>query len=81
LRRENVRHSSVGSRLLTVKRNGRAPEARVRLLFSDNVHMSDVGRSYMALVHYAVLLGRSPEGVAIRKPLPSEMGRNMQTLA
>jgi hypothetical protein len=53
----------------------------VRLLFSDNVHMSDVGRYYMALVHYAVLLGRSPEGVAIRKPLPSEMGRYMQTLA
>jgi hypothetical protein len=53
----------------------------VRLLFSDNVHMSDVGRYYMALVHYAVLLGRSPEGGAIRNPLPSEMGRYMQTLA
>ena len=53
----------------------------MRLLFSDNVHMSDVGRYYMALVHYAVLLGRSPKGALIRKPLPSEMGRYMQTRA
>ena len=59
----------------------RAPEARVRLLFSDNVHMSDVGRYYMALVHYAVLFGRSPEGAGIPKPLSSKLGRYMQTLA
>jgi hypothetical protein len=58
-----------------------APGARVRLLFSDNVHMSDVGRYFIALVHYAVLFGRNPGGAAIPTPLPPETGRYMQTLA
>jgi hypothetical protein len=58
-----------------------APGARVRLLFSDNVHMSDVGRYFIALVHYAVLFGRNPEGAAIPTPLSPETGRYMQTLA
>jgi hypothetical protein len=57
------------------------PGTRVRLLFSDNVHMSDVGRYFIALVHYSVLFGRSPEGAAILAPLSSETGRYMQTLA
>jgi hypothetical protein len=57
------------------------PGARVRLLFSDNVHMSDVGRYYIALVHYALLFGRNPEGAAIPTPLTPEAGRYMQTLA
>ena len=43
--------------------------------------MSDVGRYYIALVHYAVLFGRSPEGAEIPAPLSSETGRYMQTLA
>jgi hypothetical protein len=58
-----------------------APGARVRLLFSDSVHMSDVGRYYIALVHYAVLFGRSPEGAAIPRSVSLETGRFMQTLA
>jgi hypothetical protein len=57
------------------------PGARVRLLFSDNVHMSDVGRYYIALVHYAILFGRNPEGAAIPTPLTPEASRYMQTLA
>lgn len=57
------------------------PGARVRLLFSDTVHMSDIGRYYMALVHYAVLFGRSPEGAAIPAFVPRQMGEYMQTLA
>jgi hypothetical protein len=57
------------------------PGARVRLLFSDNVHMSEVGRYFIALVHYAVLFGRSPEGAAIPAPLSAETGRYMQTMA
>ncbi len=57
------------------------PGARVRLLFSDNVHMSDIGRYYMGLVHYAVLFGRSPEGASIPAPISPEMGRFMQTFA
>ncbi|MBS0237571.1 MAG: hypothetical protein JSR89_04005 [Proteobacteria bacterium] len=57
------------------------PGARVRLLFSDTVHMSDIGRYYMALVHYAVLFGRNPEGAMIPTFVSPEMGRHMQTLA
>ena len=59
----------------------KAPGERVRLLFSDNVHMSDAGRYFIALVHYAVLFGRSPEGAAIPPLLARETGRYMQTLA
>ncbi len=59
----------------------KAPGERVRLLFSDNVHMSEVGRYFLALVHYAVLFGRSPEGAAIPAAIAPETGRYMQTLA
>lgn len=58
-----------------------APGARVKLLFSDQVHMTDMGRYYMALVHYAVLFGRSPEGAFVPKFMPLETGRYMQALA
>jgi hypothetical protein len=58
-----------------------APGARVRLLFSDNVHMSDAGRYYIALVHYSVLFCRSPEGAAIPTSLAPATGRYMQTRA
>jgi 4'-phosphopantetheinyl transferase EntD len=60
---------------------GKAPGERVRLLFSDNVHMSDIGRYFIALVHYAVLFGHSPEGAAIPAAIAPETGRYMQTLA
>ncbi|MFA5956080.1 hypothetical protein [Hyphomicrobium sp.] len=58
-----------------------SPGARVRLLFADTVHMSDIGRYYMALIHYAVLFGRSPEGAAVPAPISPETGRYMQTVA
>ena len=60
---------------------GNLPGERVRLLFSDNVHMSEAGRYFIALVHYAVLFGRNPEGAAIPASLAPETGRYMQTLA
>ena len=60
---------------------GSSPGERVRLLFSDDVHMSDAGRYFIALVHYAVLFGRNPEGAAIPASLAPETGRYMQTLA
>jgi len=60
---------------------GNRPGERVRLLFADNVHMSDAGRYFIALVHYAVLFGRNPEGAAIPASLAPETGRYMQTLA
>jgi hypothetical protein len=59
----------------------KSPGERVRFLFSDNVHMSDAGRYFLALVHYAVLFGRSPEGAAVPSPIAPETGRHMQTLA
>jgi hypothetical protein len=43
--------------------------------------MSDAGRYFIALVHYAVLFGRNPEGAAIPASLAPETGRYMQTLA
>jgi hypothetical protein len=58
-----------------------APGGRVRLLFSDHVHPSEAGRYFMALVHYAVLFGRSPEGAAVPAGLVPEIGQYMQTLA
>jgi hypothetical protein len=58
-----------------------SPGQRVRLLFSDNVHMSETGRYFMALVHYAVLFGRSPEGAPAPTSLAPETSRYMQTLA
>lgn len=57
------------------------PGTRVRLLFSDDVHMSEIGRYFMGLVHYAVLFGQSPEGAEIPGFLPVETGRAMQQLA
>jgi hypothetical protein len=60
---------------------GTNPGERVRLLFSDNVHMSDAGRYFIALLHYAILFGRNPEGAAIPAPLAPETGRYMQTMA
>jgi hypothetical protein len=60
---------------------GDRPGERVRLLFSDNVHMSEAGRYFIALVHYAVLFGRNPEGATIPATLAPETGRYMQTLA
>jgi hypothetical protein len=60
---------------------GKTPGERVRLLFSDNVHMSEAGRYFIALVHYAVLFGRTPEGAKIPASLAPETGRYMQKLA
>ena len=60
---------------------GKAPGERVRMLFSDSVHMSDAGRYFIALVHYAVLFGRTPEGAAIPASLAAETGQYMQKLA
>ena len=40
--------------------------ARVRLLFSDDVHLSAMGTYVIGLVHYAVLFGQAPEGAAVR---------------
>ena len=57
------------------------PAQRVRLLFADNVHMSEIGRYYLALVHYAALFGQSPEGAVAPGAIAVETSRYMQTLA
>ncbi len=55
--------------------------ARVGLLFSDDVHMSDIGRYYMGLVHFAVLYGRTPEGAKAPSGLSAEAARSLQSRA
>ncbi|ESW60848.1 MAG: hypothetical protein Q27BPR15_09730 [Rhodobacter sp. CACIA14H1] len=37
-----------------------------RDLFSDGIHLNDMGNYFVALVHYAVLYGSSPEGLPFR---------------
>jgi hypothetical protein len=41
-----------------------------RFFFSDDIHLNDIGNYFVALVHYAVLYGRSPVGLpyALQKP-------------
>ena len=46
-----------------------------RDLFSDQIHLNDLGNYFIALVHYAVLYGSSPEG------LPHELKRADGTAA
>lgn len=46
-----------------------------RDLFSDDIHLNDLGNYFIALVHYAVLYGSSPEG------LPHELMRADGTAA
>ncbi|WFU79163.1 hypothetical protein QA645_32220 [Bradyrhizobium sp. CIAT3101] len=58
-----------------------SPAERVGLLFSDNVHMSEFGRYFVALVNYAVLFGGCPEGAAISEGISPVTGRHLQTLA
>lgn len=60
---------------------GISPAARVQLLFSDNVHMSDLGRYFIALVNYAILFGGCPDGAVIPAVLSPETGRHLQALA
>ena len=59
-------------------------------LFVDDIHLNDLGNHFVALVHYAVLYGSSPEGRATRlkradgteamAPEP-ELARLMQDIA
>ena len=61
-----------------------------RDLFSDQIHLNDLGNYFIALVHYAVLYGSSPEGLphellradgtAATAPAP-ETARLMQQIA
>lgn len=67
---------------------GRVPEIsaqsgaeRVQAVFADNVHLSDLGRYFLGLVHYAVLYGQSPEGAPIPSALAPAAGKFMQQLA
>jgi hypothetical protein len=57
------------------------PEARVKLLFRDNVHPTLAGRYFMALLHYAVLYGKSPEGAPVPPGVDAAFARYMQRFA
>jgi len=60
---------------------GSTAAERVRLLFSDEVHLAPPGRYFMGAVHFAALFGRTPEGAAVPAEIPVELGRYMQRLA
>lgn len=56
---------------------GRVPDVRdIRDLFSDDIHPNDLGRYFIAMVHYAALTGQSPEGLP--RALKNEWGGDYQ---
>ena len=70
---------------------GRVPGVtRVDQLFNDNVHLTNLGNYYVALLHYAVVFRRSPVGltadglrpIADAAPrMSAETARHLQTHA
>lgn len=54
--------------------------ATVDLLFSDTIHTTPVGSYFVALVSYAAILGRSPEG-APPPSIPAETAHGLQRFA
>jgi hypothetical protein len=57
------------------------PLQRLKLVFRDNVHLTDTGQYFMGAVHYATLFGRSPEGGALPPEVSPPLGRELQRLA
>jgi hypothetical protein len=60
---------------------GATPGERVKVLFSDHVHLTPSGKYFMGAVHYAALFGKSPEGAEIPAGIPGDLGTAMQKLA
>jgi hypothetical protein len=58
-----------------------SPEAGLKLLFRDRVHLSPAGTYFMGALHYAALFGSSPEGAALPSYVPPALGAHMQKLA
>ena len=46
---------------------GEVPELNdIADLFSDDIHLNDLGAYYIALAHYVVIFGRDPRGLSNR---------------
>jgi hypothetical protein len=76
--------------LVDEARAGRAGGVQESQIFSDDIHMTSLGNYFIALVHYAVLYRRSPEGAtgACRNRfgnpfpvIPAEAAAAMQSIA
>ena len=52
------------ARLYDAIEEGRVPGiSSIEDVFGDNIHLTDVGKYYIACIHYSVLLGASPVGL------------------
>lgn len=56
---------------------------RLSDLYQDNIHLNDLGHYFVALVHYATIYGRSPEGLprALKNQWGEEYDRPSPALA
>jgi hypothetical protein len=60
---------------------GNAPGiARISDLFSDDIHLNDLGNYYIALAHFAVIYGRDPRGMQNLAGVTLDQARFMQDL-
>jgi hypothetical protein len=60
---------------------GATPRERVQALFTDDVHLTPLGRYFIGAVHYAALFGQSPEGGAAPAGVSPELAAELQRLA
>jgi hypothetical protein len=60
---------------------GETSRERIQALFRDQVHLSPLGRYFIAAVHYAALFGQSPEGSAAPAGVSPELAGELQRLA
>lgn len=57
-------------------KDGTVPElSDISDLFSDDIHINDIGAYYIALAHYAVIFERDPRGLPNRLGLSSSPSR------
>lgn len=61
--------------------SGSSTRATIDQLFSDNVHMTTLGTYYMALVSYASIYRRSPEGAWAPPGVTSQQASSLQSVA
>ena len=58
-----------------------SPRERVRLLFRDDVHLSELGTRYLGLVHYATLFGVAADRASDLPGLPAPAALHLVQLA
>nr|CAD6596953.1 hypothetical protein RTCK_00424 [Rhizobium sp. TCK] len=58
-----------------------SPRQQLDRVFSDDVHMTELGAYYLAALHYAVLFGETPEGAAAPSHVSPKLALALQRLA